>query len=117
MNYMITFFGHIDVAKRPIGFPDVVHELIVINTTNIDAIVKAANDASQRYIRDQGMSVGLKPHLPDEVGKLDLDRVWVPMHMITHITLSVRTVEGEVPQMSTPAGDLKFPSGKDLRLN
>ena len=117
MNYMITFFGHIDMTRRPTGFPEVVRDLIVINAPTLDAVVQAANDASQRYIKMNGMSVGLKPHLPDAVGKLDVDRVWVPMHMITYISLEVKSVEGEVPQMIPPTGDLTYPSGKDLRLN
>jgi hypothetical protein len=123
MNYMITFFGHIDATRRPrnekgeFTFPEVVRDLIFVQAGSIDAVVQAANDASHKYIKDNGMSVGTKPHLPDVVNRLDTERVWVPMYMITYISLEVKTVEGEIPQMINSGGDLKFSSGKDLRLN
>ncbi len=43
----------------------------------------------------QGVSVRKDPYALEDPNKLDTERMFVPMHMVTHFEAEVKTVSGE----------------------
>jgi hypothetical protein len=101
MDFLVTFVGHIDVHKKPDGFPVIqgrpgeVHDLVFIRSENKEGIVNAVNTESLKYIRYQGMSVRRDPYAHEDPAKIDTDRMFVPMHMLTYISAEVKLIQGQ----------------------
>lgn len=113
-DYLVTFVGHINERMRPENFPREVRDLVLVQADSQEALVNEVNKASFQYIRLQGMGVRRNPYDPEVANQLDLDRMWVPMHMLTHIVPHVRLLTGEVPQVDPKTGMISLPSGSEL---
>lgn len=99
MHYLITFIGHIDERKRPENFPRQIIEQLIVEAETKDQIVSAVNDYSMKYIKVQGMSVKRDPAGVTDVAKIDTDRMFVPMHMITYIEAKHQIVITPAPEL------------------
>jgi hypothetical protein len=99
-DYCITFVGHIDIHKRPDGFPHEVKEMIFINADSREGVVKAVNEHTSAYLRIQGMAVSLNPTELQDAKALPQHRAWVPMHMITHLTAEVQMMIPNIQAIS-----------------
>ena len=112
MDFLVTFIFHIDERKRPEGFPRQVRDLVMINSDSKQGLVTAVNTESLKYIRMQGVSVRKDPYAAEDPNKLDTERMFVPLHMITHFEADVKTITGE-PAVVDQTGLASFPSGKE----
>jgi hypothetical protein len=92
-DYLIKFIGHINERKRPENFPREIYDLLFVRIdekVGKDGLVNAVNTESMKYIRLQGMTVRMvDPEQMEDLTKIDTERMYVPMHMITHITAEV----------------------------
>ena len=124
MDYLITAIGHIDETRRPryidegrepkIEFPKKIYDLHFIRTDGSDQmLVDEVNKKSAQYVRNNGMSVRFDPFGSEDMTKVTSDRMWVPMHMITHITVLFAPIVAEVPGFDV-SGQLVNPSGKPI---
>ncbi|SRR6266446_9632311 len=112
-DYVITFTGYIDERKRPENFPRTVQDVIAGPFETPAHLVNFVNERVALYAKNQGMGVTLDKSLMEDLRIVDTNRIWVPMHMITHFTAVYRAVVGEIPQIST-SGEVSLPSGKEI---
>lgn len=113
MEYLITFVFHIDERKRPENFPKELRDLVMITSDSKQGLVNAINTESVKYIRMQGVSVRKDPYAAEDPNKLDTERMFVPLHMITHFEAEVKTITGE-PAVIDSTGLASLPSGKEV---
>jgi hypothetical protein len=113
VDYLVTFVFHIDERKRPEGFPRQVRDLIIVSADSKQGLVTAVNTESLKYIRMQGASVRKDPYAMENPNKLDTERMFVPIHMITHFEAEVKTVTGELAVVDS-TGLASMPSGKNV---
>lgn len=113
MDYIVTFTAFIDERKRPERFPKVIKDVLPVTFNNGTELVNFVNARNEMYNRNQGMGVNLDPGSLEDLSIIDTKRVWVPMHMITHLTASIKALTGEMPQI-TNAGITEMPSGKEV---
>lgn len=116
MDYLITFNFYIDERKRPENFPRVLHDLILIKADSKEGVVSAVNTESLKYIRMQGGSFRKDPYAPEETNTVDVKRMFVFAHMITHFDADVRPLTGEMPEIDS-TGLASLSSGKELVKN
>jgi hypothetical protein len=121
-DYVIRIFGHIDENKRPRevskdfpkGFPSKVREDTYIQAENSQGVFKSINDEITKYLRLTGMWVRRDPDEFLDAKKLEIfDRMFVPLHMITHITADFQMLAAEIP-MVDQSGTAFLTSGKEL---
>jgi hypothetical protein len=121
-DYVIRIFGHIDENKRPRevskdfpnGFPRKVREDSYIQAENSQGVFKSINDEITKYLRLTGMWVRRNPDELLDAKKLEIfDRMFVPLHMITHITADFQMLSAEIP-MVDQNGTAFLTSGKEL---
>ena len=112
-DWIVTFTGYIDERKRPERFPRVIKDVLAVSFQNSIELVNFVNARNEMYNRNQGMGINLDPSALEDLSIIDTKRVWVPMHMITHLTATIKNVIGEMPQISD-AGITEMPSGKDV---
>lgn len=104
MHYLLTFIGHIDVHKKPDGFPHHVSDTRVVTSDTAAGAVQAINDGYMVYVRMLGMHVRMDPAKLEAINALEYDRVWVPMHMITHITHALQPIQDTKAVMNITSG-------------
>jgi hypothetical protein len=124
MNRILTFVGHIDETKRPRyidrehtqEFPTKIFDVMFIRVDESkgpEGIVNAVNTESLKYIRQQGMTVRtVPPGNLDDLAKVDSDRMFVPIHMITHITAEVSGPIMGPQTMVDSTGLARMPEGQ-----
>lgn len=120
-DYLLKFIGHIDRFKRPDGFPEKIYDLLFIRIDEKEGkngLVNAVNTESLKYIRLQGMTVRtVAPEQIEDLTKLDTDRMFVPLHMITHITAEVSgPIMGNAPAVDS-TGLASTPTEKEQVKN
>jgi hypothetical protein len=116
MDYIITFTGYIDERKRPENFPRKIEDVQVVSFPDGDALVNYVNKRVFMYAANQGMGVAIDKGAMEDMRIIDTNRMWVPTHMITHITATYKTIMGEMPQVAAN-GITEMPSGKDIVKN
>lgn len=112
-TYLFQFTGYIDERKRPENFPRAIHDVLLWDCPNQQAIVDFVNNRCAMYTKNQGMGVRLDAFALETLGILDTDRAWVPMHMITYLTAIHKPIVGEIPGLAE-GGEVENPSGKPL---
>lgn len=112
-TFLFQFNGYIDERKRPENFPRVIHDILLWDCPNQQAVVNFVNDRCAMYTRNQGMGVKLDPYALETLGVLDTDRAWVPMHMITYLTAVHKPIVGELPGLAED-GQTVMPSGASV---
>ncbi len=113
LNYVVTFTGYIDQRKRPENFPTNIQDVVVGPFETSAHLVDFVNKRVALYAANQGMGVTLDQNLMEDLRIVDTNRMWVPMHMITHFTASYKSLTGEVPQISA-SGEVSLLSGKQI---
>lgn len=96
-DYMVKFIGHIDVHKRPQGFPAELVQVEVLQDVDKDALVTFITKRLKEIIYLQGMGASLDPAALQDPAKIDTNRAFVPMHMLTHLTSEVIQIQRDVP--------------------
>ncbi len=86
-----------------------------IDVENKQQLVDQLEGFTKAIISLQGMAVRNEPGAMQDFSKLDLERMWVPMHMITHINAKVEALTGETP-ITDPDGKLVDKAGKEVKL-
>jgi hypothetical protein len=112
-EYLITFTAYIDARKRPENFPRVIQDKVVASFDSGPLLVDFVNKRVAVYAQNQGMGVTLDQDLIEDLSIIDTNRIWVPMHMITHFTATYKAITGEMPQVSA-LGLTEMPSGKEV---
>lgn len=113
-DYLITYVGHLDILKARVAMlPDKIYDSTLVRVEDREGLVNAVNKESLNYIRFQGMSVRMNPTAAEIFNQVDSDRMFVPMHMITHITPEVRLLTGEMPIIDA-TGAVSLQSGKEI---
>jgi len=102
VDYSVRFIGHVDEDKRPNCFPETVELAVVYHTHNIEELKQFLNQVSEGIRRDGGLQCNV-----DLPGQLESDPEFgngkfVPMHMFTHLSFSVRRLTGEVQNPGDP---------------
>ncbi len=115
MECVITIFGHIDVHKRPQGFPEVIKQIIHLDIETKEQLLQQLNGFTVSIAQMQGMSVRNNSAVMQDFNKLDLERMWVPMHMLTYIHATVQSVTGETPTFDSD-GKLVNKAGEEVLL-
>lgn len=100
MEYLFTFTAYIDERKRPEGFPKVIYDKIIWNCQNNEEIVKFVNNRCALYTMNHGIGVRINPDALEDLGIVNTDRMWVPSHMITHLTATFRLITDANKQIS-----------------
>jgi hypothetical protein len=96
MHYLVTLTGHVDQNKRPKDFPEKIHQVFMEEVENPKELVERIAGYTQAIIVMHGMLVRDDPYAPQDSRKLTTDRKWVPMHMLTHLSVSVIEARGGV---------------------
>jgi hypothetical protein len=109
---VLTIIGHIDVHKRPQGFPEVIKQVVHVDVETKQQLLQQIEGFTNAIINMQGMAVRNDPAALQDFSKLDLERMWVPMHMITHINAEIVAITGETPT-TDPDGKLINKAGKE----
>jgi hypothetical protein len=114
-DYLVTFVFEIDETRRPrdIKFPKKLFDPIMVAADSKKALIEAVNNHSVTYIRMQGVSVRTDPYAMEKSNEVDVHRMFVPFHMITHFYAEVKPISGEVPLIDE-AGVVSMLSGKDI---
>ena len=89
-TYFADFTAHIDERKRPEGFPHEIHDKQVFEVESLQHLQFLVNERFIKLVSASGMVVLKDDTAIQDEGKLTFDkRVFVPWHMITHMTLDV----------------------------
>lgn len=117
-QYMITLVGYVKEATRPENFPDVVSDWVMVKVNDAQSLRMEVVKFHAIQIRMQGMLVMLpedeaKPANPD---RIDVNRRFVPMHVLSHIDSFVTPIAGEETQVDN-FGITFHPSGKPVMVN
>lgn len=95
MKFIVTFKGHIDERKRPEFFPHEIRDVVILEAEDKTGLVKAFNDYTISWIRIQGMTVRKDPYAVEDPAKVDINRMFVPMHMITYIDSEIKAINDQ----------------------
>jgi len=96
VDYLVRFFGHVMETRRPRGWPAVVEHHAVCRADNAEEASKYIANLARQIKIEQGMFSNFD--LPgDTASDTEFGNgKFVPMHMLTHISFSVRRMDGEV---------------------
>ena len=100
-DYMVKIIGHIDVHKRPQGFPDNIYQVHVLQNVEKPALIEFVLKRTREIIYLQGMSVSLDPAALQDPDKIDTNRAFVPMHMLTHLSSEIAQLAGAQSDIPT----------------
>lgn len=98
-QWMVRYIGHLDVMRRPSGFPEEVSEFVVVQANNKDELAAAINKHTGSFIAPQGMLVKLVPGTQIHSEQLDLNRIFIPMAMFDYVYSMVYPITGPMPVM------------------
>ena len=100
-DYFVSFNGHIIENLRPDGWPKIVHEKFVYRANDVSVLANYLNTRASDLKNAGGLTVELDKELLTEDMKSDKgfsNTVYVPMHMISHISYTVREMTVKVPE-------------------
>lgn len=99
MDALVKYIGHIDETRRPAGFANKVMAIGTYHFENLEELMKLVNNEAGAIIRIQGMLVAKDPAEITDTTKIRFDqRMFVPIHMITHVTMEVSMMQ-QMPQL------------------
>jgi hypothetical protein len=115
MPYLVKIYGHLNPEKRT--YHPKLPDTLVVQATypydDKDGLVEMVKNIMQSCIAVQGMGTTLNPSGMQDPKQLDLNRVFVPMHMIDYIDAEAILVQGEVPMLDSE-NNVVLPSGKEI---
>lgn len=94
---MVTFIGHINKRVAPETFPDEISDYVIVDVKNKVELLEKINQYALLYVRIQGMIVRRDMHGTVDPEKVDVNRQYVPMNMLTHVTSHVLHIMGQLP--------------------
>ena len=105
-DYIITYSGHVLEQFRSADFlHKEIRDSLFISADTEAGLNKAVNDGLNMYIRLLGMYVRKDPSKITKLGGFEPDRMWVPMHMFSHIDYSVRKIQSSGQPVLSITGD------------
>ena len=108
---MVKIIGHIDVHRRPQGFPADIYQVHVLQNVDKAGLLDYVLKRTREIIYLQGMAVSLDPAALLDPEVIDTNRAFVPMHMITHLSSEVTVLAP--PQSDVPTeGEMDAALGK-----
>lgn len=112
-NYWVVFHAYIDELRRPENFPHVVKFAALIQADDHQSLVDQVNNVLLRPVQQQGIGTALDLSKTETAGQLDFsNRVWVPMHMISHIIPEVKLITNAQPFFETAEDSAQLPEGE-----
>jgi hypothetical protein len=115
-DYLVKIIGHIDERKRPENFPKEIHILEAVANADKKFLVDFVQKQMKNIVYVQGMGVSRDPAAMQDPNKLDTNRMFVPMHMLTHIDAEVTELQQEIPLVDENNNTVLC-SGKDVVKN
>jgi hypothetical protein len=116
MGYRLTIYGHLDVWKIPpdgsLGTEPTIRQVYNVEAGNLRDVNKFLDERLADIVGANAMKVYKDPD-KRELTKIE-PWIVVPMHMITHLSFSVRQLTGEVPIYNSTKGIVEVPSGKEV---
>lgn len=109
-QYLAEFTGHL-VRERPDDFPPVIKDYQMFEARNNQEVAANINACTARYML--GMAVFLDPNALVDTTKIQA-RVFVPMHMITHLTCKVKPLTAGTA--INQEGGVHFEDGKEVPM-
>lgn len=97
MDYSVRFIGHVIETRKPQGWPATIENSVIFRADDKGQVFSYLNEVGKKIRIDQGIVANLD--LPNQE-KSDVgfgNGKFIPMHMLTHISFSVRLVSGEMP--------------------
>lgn len=100
-DYRVRFIGGIVENKRPDGFPqEIFYDVFVRQTPEGDEVRTVTNNEAGTIAKYQGMTVLVDPNAMQEPSKKKYDvKIFVPLHMITHIRTETTMLVSDVPDV------------------
>lgn len=98
MDYYVSFIGHILEEKRQKGWPREITHDVIIRSDSFDGLKELINKEMWSILVQQGMIINNMPQemINDNIETLSR-RVYIHLHMISHITTKIVKLAGEVP--------------------
>jgi hypothetical protein len=106
MQYSVRFIGHVK-EPRLIGWPETVEFSAIYQASSMEEFEEWMNAMGTRLKIEQGITA-TNCNLPGQE-KSDVEfgnGKFVPNHMLTHISYSVRKLAGDMPTQKPEKGDL-----------
>lgn len=108
----MSFNGHLLEGSRPKGWPTIVKDKFIYQAEDPDHLVEYLNKKAAEIKRDNGMTIILEPKEVDpDCEDRDGDDLksderfgngkFVPMHMISYISYTVRKLANIVPEIGS----------------
>ena len=108
MRYAIFYTGHVNERVRPEGFPKKIGDHVVVHVNSKEELVQKVNDFMAIFVRNQGMVVRKNPGAMEDPAKLDTNRMFVPMALLSHIDSRVAPITGEIPEVDPDGKTVNF---------
>jgi len=114
MEYLITIVGHVKEREYSKSFPyETIRQVIQQPVENKLQLVNAVQHYTQQIIEMGGMLVRVDPYAVIDVKKLDTERMWVPLLMLSHLTAEIALITGDIPTVGE-GGSLVNIDGKEV---
>jgi hypothetical protein len=92
-RYFVDFTAHIDETRRPENFPHEIHDKKMFEVESLGHLKHAVNERFVQLISASGMVTPKDDSDIQDEQRVNFDKfVYVPWHMITHVTLSATLV-------------------------
>lgn len=113
-SYHVITTGHIIEMFRPLELPPKIHQVHNYDVESVKDLINLASARVNDILGGNGMLVRLDP-FNVKIGKIDMQRRWVPLHMISYISQAAIPMVGELPYIDEQ-GNLVVKSGKAIIL-
>ena len=120
-SYLFEFVGHVDETRRPENFPHKIYVREQYSDLPEDKVKELYNQRAMSLILASGITVYLNEHITLPTATSSDERAFVPWHMITHLTGSVKTITEPPAQIDElnnmmPAPETAKPKKKKTRV-
>lgn len=95
-NYLVIITGHVDERRRPENFAKKVFDYHIINAETVKEVHDTVNNFTISHLRNRGMSVRLDPSKVVDNSVIDTNSMWIPMDMLTHMTVDIKLIVQDV---------------------
>jgi hypothetical protein len=96
-QYSIRFIGHVIETRKPLAWPDTIECGVIFETDDIEDVRAYLEKTADKIKREQGIYTQI--NLPGQEKSMDEfgNGKFVPLHMFTHVSFSVRRLSGVMP--------------------
>jgi len=96
-KWMVRYIGHLDVMRRPAGFPEEVSDFVLVEANNKEELAALINKNTSSFIAPRGMLVNLFEGTAIHSDQIDLNKIFLPMEMFDYIYTMVYPITGPMP--------------------